>query len=533
MTHTNIVENSECGPLGLHFDKPLTRRQLLEFAGVGVGTAALLSACGSSGHSSGAVRSGGTLRLAFSDAKASESLDPALSFTGNDSVYCGAIYESLCSTDTKWDVMAALATSRKPNADATQWTINLRHGVQWHDGSPFTANDVVFSVRRWLDKALGSSMYARLSPSLDAGGITPPDPHTVALKLKRPDALLPVAFALRNAKITKAGTTKFTNETAIGTGAFRLISWTPFRSWSVRKNPHYWQKGLPYLDGVQAVVIPDSGTKLQSVTSGESDVGDPVDTSSWPSVASSSSVELVKLDNRQCWVVILDQRFKPFADPRVVEAVKLAVDHQKLLNVVFQGQGTVTADVTVPASSPFYPSGLAPKVDLGKSKALLAAAGYSNGLNIELNTSAAAAGMIELGQAFQQMMKPAGINVKLKQWPTTSYWNDAWMQTPVFQDYWNHRHPADMLELFYTKGATWNMAHHSDNRSADLINKVFRTTDPVEQKTAIEDAYRYLASTFKYLIPVFSGSGWVQKKNVHGLELNYTDYAALTRVYRS
>jgi peptide/nickel transport system substrate-binding protein len=365
---------------------------------------------------------------------------------------------------------------------------------------------------------------------MDRAGLSAVDDHTVLMKLKRPDALLPVAFALRNAKITKAGTKKFTAETAIGTGPFKLKSWTPNRSWSVEKNPSYWEKGLPYLDGVNAVVIPDQGTKLQSVTSGPSHLGDPVEISSWSSVESNKNVKLAKLEDRQCWVFILDQSTKPFNDKRVVEAVKLAMDRDKVLASVLQGKGSVTGDIPVPTSSQFYPEGLDPSLDYEKAKALLAEAGYPDGLDMELSTSAVAAGMVEMAQAFQQVMKPAGIRVKLKQWPTSAYWNKAWMQTMAFQDYWNHRHPADMLSLFYSTQAVWNEAKHKDSAIDAQIEEVFRSTDVATQRTAIQKAFEYAADNIGYTIPAFAPSGWVHKTGVQGLELNYTDYVELTKV---
>jgi peptide/nickel transport system substrate-binding protein len=137
-------------------ERPLTRRSLLQIAGVGA-SASFIAACGSSSTSddqsenSGeetAVTRGGVAKIAISDASSTENLDPSLSFTTNDAVYCGLIYEALTVTDTEWNVQPALAESWEPNEDATEWTFNLRQGVQWHDGTPFTAKDVEYSIKR-------------------------------------------------------------------------------------------------------------------------------------------------------------------------------------------------------------------------------------------------------------------------------------------------------------------------------------------------------------------------------------------------
>jgi peptide/nickel transport system substrate-binding protein len=519
----------------------LTRRTLIRSAvGASLSASALVTAaCGSSGSSSspgaatGGVKRGGSLRFAISDAATTEKLDPALSFTTNDAIYCGAIYESLTTTDTQWNVKPALAESWQPNADATEWTFKLRQGVKFHDGTPLTSKDVVFTLQRLLQKDLGSSMYARLNSSVAASGITAPDDATVVLKLKRSDSLIPVALALRNAKIVKDGTTKFTVATAIGTGPFKLASWTPGRSWVVEKNPLYWQKGLPYLDRVTAVIVPDQSTKLQSVVSGQNDLTDAIELSSIASIKGNASVEMQKLDNRQSWVFAFDHTKKPFNDPKVVEAIKIGQDRGKILSSVLQGAGGVTADIPIPTDSQFFPQGLSTDTDVARAKSLLAEAGYANGLDIELNTSAVAAGMVEMATAFQQVMKPIGVNVKLKQWPTSAYWNKAWMQAPAFQDYWNSRHPADMLSLFYRSDAVWNEASYKDPAFDKQIDAVFATTDEAKQRSLIQDAYKYAAQKVPYAIPVFAPQVNVHKKNVKGLELNYSDYVSLTKVTKA
>lgn len=521
-------------------NESITRRNLLRLtAGASLSASALVAAaCGSSSKPSTRaaadnVKRGGTLRFALSDAAATEKLDPALSFTSNDAIYCGHIFESLTTTDTQWNVKPALATGWKANDDATEWTFDLRQGVKFHDGSPFTSKDVVFSLKRLLVKDLGSSMFARLSPSLEASGITAPDDKTVLLTLKRPDSLIPVALALRNAKIVKDGTDKFTVATAIGTGPFKLKSWTPGRSWSLEKNPDYWQKGLPYLDGVTAVIVPEQATKLQSVASGQNDLTDAIELSSISTVENNPNIDLARLENRQSWVFAFDHTAKPFSDERVMTAIKLAQDRKKILATVLQGTGSVTGDIPIPTDSQFYPEGLTTETDVEKAKSLLAEAGYPNGIDIVLNTSGVAAGMVEMATAFQQVMKPAGINVKLKQWPTSAYWNKGWMQTSAFQDYWNSRHPADILSLFYRSDAVWNEASYKDPAFDKQIDAVFATTDPREQRTLIQDAFKVAAEKVPYAIPVFAPQVNAHKKNIKGVELNYTDYVSLLKVSKS
>jgi peptide/nickel transport system substrate-binding protein len=528
----------------LWLPRSFDRRTLMRSAvGASLGASALMAAaCGGSDSrsaksgtpASGTIKRGGVLKYAITDANASEKLDPALvQGTVNDASYTAAIFEGLTSFDEQFNPIPVLATSWKPNEDATEWTFKLREGVRFHDGSPVTSKDVVYTLKRLLDKDLGSALYPRLSTSMSPNGISAPDASTVVLKLKKPDSLLPVALGDRRAKIVKDGTTEFTVKTAIGTGPFKLDSWAAARSWSVSRNPHYWQKGLPYLDKITAVVLPDQSTKLQSVASGENDLGDPLDLSLVPTVENNSALKLMRSDGHLSWVIAFNSTKPPFTDPRVTQAIKIGQDRTKINQTAFQGLAGEVADIPILQDSQFYPDGLTTKPDVERAKALLAEAGYANGLDIELNTSAVAAGMVDYAAAFQQVMKPIGVNVKLKQWPASSYWNKAWDQTPAFQDYWNARHPADNLTLFYQSDAVWNQTKFKDANLDKQISEVFETTDAREQRQKIQDAYAFVSKNVPYNIPVISPQVWVQKKTIQGVKLSYADTISFTRVTRS
>src|SRR5215211_7123775 len=254
------------------FLKELTRRQLLKgAAGIAAGASVLgLAGCGGDeggggaegGTATGQVKRGGILQVSFSDSSTDESLDPAISELNNDSFYTGQIYEGLTVADTEWGVHPVLAEKWEPNEDASEWTFTLRQGVTFHDGTPFTSKDAAYSIGRLLDEDIGSPLFSRLQPSLDPDGIAAPDEQTLVLTLKRPDSLIPLALGARHAMVVKDGTTEFSVETAIGTGPFKVKSFQPGQSWEVEKNASYWEKGLPYLDGIRGAVIGEQSTKV-------------------------------------------------------------------------------------------------------------------------------------------------------------------------------------------------------------------------------------------------------------------------------
>jgi len=507
----------------------LSRRQVLAVGGMSLG-ALLFAGCTNStsqqGGPSGAAGSpvkGGTLRMAVSDGQSTDSLDPGLIISQNSAIVCNALYDSLTRVDDNFTPQPALAVSWESTPDVLKWTFRLRRDVKWHDGSDFTSADVVETLKRWVDPDSGNEMYGGMSPYIDAGGIEAPDAHTVVLKLKTPNSILPALVGSNwNAKITKAGTTSFTPETAIGTGPFKLTSWTAGAAWAAVRHDAYWG-GAPYLDGIEVKITPDQGAKLQGVLAGSVDVTDDVPISYWASLSGRSDVSVQSFKNKSAWVFAFDQRNAPFDNQKVLDALKLATDRQTVLDIALQGHGVVTDDFGTTPGSVFYPSGHESEFNIEKAKSLLAEAGYPNGLDIELSTSNVTAGMLDVAQAWQQVVKPAGFNVTLKQFPLNTYWEKGWMATPAFQDYWNRFHPAQLLQLFYMSSGPWWDTRYQDPRLADQVATIMSETDPKVQTRLIQDALIMVRETYSFVVPFYTDGGWAQSSKVGGVVWDFVN----------
>jgi peptide/nickel transport system substrate-binding protein len=518
----------------------LTRRQLLHgAAGAAAGFSVLgLAACGGgeegaqpTEEASGAPKRGGVLQAAISDTGGpKENLDPLRQTNVNDGLYTDLIYDALTAQDDKWDVHPVLAESWEPNADVTEWTFTLRQGVQWHDGKPFTAKDAAYSIGRHLDKKIGSALLDRLSGSLDKAGIQTPDDATLVLKLKRPDSLIPLTLSARHARIVQDGTTDFSK--GIGTGAFKLKSFTPARSWEVERNESYWDKDLPYLDGVRGVIIGEQPTKVQSVLSGDSHITDPIDFSAAAGVKGNANAQLLEYKNATYLLVAMDSSKPPFDDERVRMAIKIAVDRKRLVETAYQGYGNVTSDVPVPADDPYFPDEIgAREQDLDQAKQLLAEAGHPNGIDLELFTSQAYAAMVDLAVAFSQIVEPAGIRVKIKQWPADTFWDQVWLVKPMYTSYYTRRHPNESLSITYTSNAPWNESKLKSKELDALVVKGLATSDEDEQRQVYQDALTIVANEAGTSIPAFINRLHVAKKNVKGMELGLQTAMLLKKAY--
>ena len=527
------------------FFERLTREELLK-RGAGFAVAAsvlgLGAACGGDDDGAvggggdggnGAPKKGGILQVSFSDASTKENLDPALSTLNNDSFYTGQIYEGLTVYDTEWNVHPVLAESWEPNEDASEWTFHLREGVTFHDGTPLTAADAAYSIGRILDEELGSPLFSRLDQSLAQDGIEATDDRTLVLRLKQADSLMPLALAARHAMIVKEGTDEFTVETAVGTGPFKVKSFQPGRSWEVERNPEYWEAGLPYLDGVRGLIVGEQSTKVQAVTAGQSHLGDPIDYSAASTVQGAGGAELLEFKGATYLVVSMDQTQEPFTDERVVRAIKMAVDRERVLQAVYQGYGDVTADVPAPPVDPHYPPDLDAAQDVEGAKQLLAEAGYPNGIDLELHTSASYGGMVDFAVAFQQVVEPAGIRVKLNQGSPDTYWDQVWLVKPMYVSYWTRRHPNDTLAVTYVSNAPWNECKLKNQELDDLLDQGLSTTDEDERLRIYQQALAIVAEKHGTAIPAFASKLWIKKKNVRDEELELSRGMLLRKAYLS
>ncbi len=200
-----------------------------------------------------------------------------------------------------------------------------------------------------------------------------------------------------------------------------------------------------------------------------------------PALKGSSNAKLETIKAKNTFIFSFDQWKAPFNDPRVIEALKLATDREAILKTALQGHGVVVADVAVNPDSPYYPKGLKPENNPAKAKALLAEAGFPNGLDIELSTNPDLPGMLDVAQAWQQTVKAAGINVKLKQYPLSTYWTDAFMATPAFMDYWNYYTPEGLFDLFYKGGAIFNETRFDDPELNSMVAAIQAEVDDTKR----------------------------------------------------
>lgn len=456
----------------------LTRRDLIRataVTGAGVGAALVLSSCAGAASSApstatgavpvGSPRRGGELRVGVTGAGELESMNPAGTVSALINVaMVSAVFESLTGVDAELQATPVLATSWKASPDAKTWTFTLREGVTWHDGSPFTADDVIYSL---LWTANPDNGLAPAVAGVDLDGLQAPSPNTVVIPLVQPNLLFPVT--LGRVYIVKKDATEFAEP--VGTGPFVFESLVAGQQGTFTRNASYWDGGKPYVDTLTVKSLADDTARMNALAAGEIDMMAQVPYA----LAQTVSAQGLTLLNTpslgsQAFYMAVDE--PPFDDVRVRQAIRLLADRDQLVQVALGGYGEAGNDLFGKGME-FYAEDLPQRVrDVAAAKQLLADAGYGTGLEVTLQTSAVVPGMVEAATLFAQQAAEGGVTVTIEQVDPAAYFDPTvkYLKMPFGQTYWAG---FSTLEGFYTSalldGAPGNETHWVDPSTTAAI----------------------------------------------------------------
>ncbi len=426
----------------------LTRRGLLVASGQGalaLGGAGLLAGCGGGSATGltapatggdlsaggGTPVRGGTFTVGIVGAGGSENLYPGSVNGVADYFRIQQLYDNLfnVSTDAKLSLTPALALSAEPNADATTWTFELRDGVHWHDGKPFTADDVVYTFNRaWASPA--NYANASLARFVDFGKVRKRDRLTVEVPLVRPAAQFPTLFTFLSANtwiVPDGSTPAELARRPNGTGPFKFVSFTPGKRSVFEANREYWEHGKPYVDRLEVDSSFASDTALvNALLSGQINVLTPLPYAQARRYLNSPQIKVLRGPGHTGSFVYMRVDQGPFADVRIRQAMKLAVDRKLLIDNVLSGFGEIGIDFS-PGGNPdieYGAKGLEPEHDPERARALVKAAGRE-GMTAVFETSAITDTFQPAATLIAQQAKAAGIDLRVKVVPTSTYYTPA------------------------------------------------------------------------------------------------------------
>jgi peptide/nickel transport system substrate-binding protein len=469
------------------FERPLSRRDLLRgaaAAGVGLSATSFLAACGgddddaaTTGTQEGAEgepKRGGRLRVGHVGGGKAENFNPALGSTFIDASRYLNVYDLLVRVEPDLSLAPGLALEWEPNADSTVWQFTLRPDVVWHDGKPFTAADVIYTMRSWGDKK--HTAHAS-STNILLDELRAVDDLTLEIPLKGPNARLPDSFTQQNNVVIQDGVTDFTQP--VGTGPFMVESFTVGERSLATRNPNYWEEGKPYVDEWEDISISDNAARLNALLAGEIDMMSQIEPTQAKVHLESGQIQVLRAPSPtavQVFYMAVD--IPPFDDPLVRQAFRLIPDRQGLIDRALLGFATVANDL--PGKGLWnFAADLPPREqDIEQARSLLAQAGQEN-LEVTLHTSEIVPGFVEAATLFAEMAREAGVTVNVKKEDPNAYFDTSKIYTKLDfgQSFWTYTSLNIWYEQALLSDAIWNETHWRDPEFDRLVREAQGATD--------------------------------------------------------
>jgi len=410
------------------------------------------------------------------------------------------VYEPLLVIDENLELAPALAESWEFSEDGLSLTFHLRQGVKFHDGSDFTADDVIASYERILDEDVGSATRTNL---LSITSMDAPDDFTVVLNLSLPDVPLLTALATVNAAILSSDVIANGDPTtdAIGTGPFKLDKWTPEEKTTLSANTDWWGEG-PNIDGIEIRIIPDESTIMAALRAGEIDFAmfnDPL-VATLPTEGSDVTINRVP---DIAYHVLQLRAFdipgpgtpvaasptaaeNPLSVLQVRQAISCAIDRQEVLDAASLGEGTVTGPLTMANYALPTDQFFCYTKDLDKAKSLMEEAGFADGfpLNVIVASGEPPTGELE-AESIQAQLKEINIDVTIEPLELSVY-VDRWLAgdfEAAIALNGGRPDPYTMYSRYWQKGAQFaNVAGYIDDTLDDLMKRGQVELDPAARK---------------------------------------------------
>ena len=441
------------------------------------------------------------------------------------------IFDTLVTVDPETnEVVPQIAESWEQTDDQT-YVFKIREGIKFHDGSDLTAEDVKFS----LDRARNSAAVSYIVNFIEE--VTVDDDHTVTVKTTAPYAPtlrnLAIPFAAIVPKAVVEADENAFIQNPVGSGPYKFVEWNHGDHVTLKAFDDYYA-GKPETENLIMKVIPETSQRTIALDTGEVDLAYDLAVNDIPKVNSDDKLTVYEIPSLTCWYVSMNMNKKPFDNPKVREAMSMAIDRQTIIDTINAGSGQTADAIIAPAVFGYYSTGVK-EYNPTKAKELLAEAGYPNGFSTTLwvndNQS-----RIEMCQAMQAMLLEVGVQCNLEVLEfgsfisrTTAGDHDlayfGWTTSSGDADYSYYS-----LEHSTQQGAAGNRSFLADPDVDKLIEEARSNTNEEERK----ELYKELAIKLDEInnnIPVYYSSINVgANKKVEGFVMDANGYHSLEKV---
>lgn len=457
-------------------------------------------------------------------------LDPHSQNEGPTHTMNHQIYEPLLHRDMAGEIIPALATEWSVTDDPTVWEFKLREGVSYHNGNPFTADDVVFSINR---AKMESSDMKGLLTSVEE--VIKVDDHTVHIRTSGPNPILPNQLTnlfimdeewskehnVEEPQDYAAGEENYAVQNANGTGAFILESREQDTRTVLRQNPDYWGKDQFPMEVTELVFTPiqNASTRIAALLSGEVDFIQDIPVQDLGRIENAENLA-VRTGPQNRTIFFGMQQGKddletdniegknPFADVRVRQAMNMAIDREAIQRVVMRGQSQPTGVIMPPFVNGWTEElDQYPPVDIEQAKALMEEAGYGDGFSVRLdcpndryiNDEAicqAVVGMLgQIGITVNLDSKPKAQHFPLITNGETEFYMLGW-GVPTFDSEYIFNFLVHTREGDY---GSWNGTGYSNPEVDEKIKSLASETDIDKRNQTIAEIWEQVQADVLYL----------------------------------
>jgi peptide/nickel transport system substrate-binding protein len=447
-----------------------------------------------------------------------QSFNPLLATTGTTQIITGLLWEPLLDIDAKNELVPALAEAVPTPTDAKTYTFKLRSGLKWSDGTPLTSADVAFTFKLIFDPAYKEfSSFLRGQAEQLIASVDAPDPQTVTLVAKSPNAAFLATYGvirilpkhiIGTLAAKELNTADFNNAPPVASGPFKFGAWDKGAQVRLVRNESYW-RGQTNIDTYIRKVLGSDDKVATQLKLGEVHMGKIAPTDQ-PTIESDANIQAIRYTSRAYWFYATQLGHKVLSDKSVRQALRWAIDADRIKKVAFLDKGEVAA-THIPSWNWGSDKNPATKytLDQNKAKQLLDTAGWKAGasgirekdgtpikFSISVGTGSTEANLIS--QVLQEQWKAIGADVEIKQVNAQQLVADV-VQKHAFE-VWvanvSQSQDPDFISQFYhssnAKPGGVNFSDYKNPTVDKLLEDARATTDVTKRKDMYREIQRIL-----------------------------------------
>ncbi|WP_019871488.1 ABC transporter substrate-binding protein [Salinispora oceanensis] len=406
------------------------------------------------------------------------------------------VYDTLVEPDANLAMKPSLATEWDTSDDQLTWTFTLREEVTFSDGSPLTAEDVVYSFNRIIDEELNAAYRFGTVES-----VTAPDPGTVVVQLTAPTPnLLASLGGFKGVAVVKKSNVESgaVKTEPIGSGPFAVSSYSAGDNIKLVRNDNYWGT-KPRLDGVTFTFVQDPTVALQNLRGGEVQWTDNLPPQQVSALREDDELVVRSAASSDYWYLALNQARKPYDDVNVRRAIAYALDRAAITKAAKFGLATVN-QTAIPKDSAFYYDYAPYQQDLAQAKQLLAEAGGTD-LTMDLMVTNEYPETVTAAQVIAAQLKEIGIAVKIRTLDFAQWLDEQGKGNfDSFMLGWlGNIDPDEFYYAQHHSAGTFNFHGYRNPAVDNLLDQARTETDQAARKQQYEQAAKQIVDDVSYL----------------------------------